>query len=93
MKRVRIRVDGVVQGVGFRWWGQTVARRLRLTGTITNLWDGRVEIHAQGPDEAVDEFVRIVTAVRPPERRPGRVTESAVADEALVPGETTFDVI
>ena len=31
-----IRVRGVVQGVGFRWWTQTVALELGLAGGVMN---------------------------------------------------------
>ena len=44
MERALIRVDGRVQGVGFRWWVQGLARELRLSGYARNLDDGRVEI-------------------------------------------------
>ncbi len=41
-------VDGLVQGVGFRWWVRSRAAGLGLTGTATNLPDGRVEVIAEG---------------------------------------------
>jgi acylphosphatase len=42
-------VHGRVQGVGFRWWTRSRALELRLSGTATNLADGRVEVVAEGP--------------------------------------------
>ncbi|TDD72537.1 acylphosphatase [Actinomadura rubrisoli] len=42
-------VRGHVQGVGFRWWVRARALELGLTGTATNLGDGRVEVVAEGP--------------------------------------------
>lgn len=41
-------MKGKVQGVGFRSTTHYYARQLGLTGTVRNLPDGTVEIHAQG---------------------------------------------
>ncbi len=49
-------VAGRVQGVGFRWFVHRHAARLRLSGWAQNLADGRVEIVASGPDEAIEEL-------------------------------------
>lgn len=51
-------VSGRVQGVGFRWWTARTARALGLRGTVENLPDGRVEVHAEGPAEAVNGLHR-----------------------------------
>jgi acylphosphatase len=45
-------VKGRVQGVGFRWWTRARALELGLTGSATNLADGRVEVVAEGPEAA-----------------------------------------
>ncbi|GAA1999838.1 acylphosphatase [Nakamurella flavida] len=50
-------VHGRVQGVGFRWWTRAQALELGLTGTATNLADGRVEVVAQGPAESCRELL------------------------------------
>src|ERR1019366_10690502 len=54
MERVTIFVRGRVQGVGFRWWTRARALELGLAGFARNMDDGRVEICAQGPVEAVE---------------------------------------
>ena len=46
--RLTVRVEGQVQGVGFRWWTRRYAIELGLTGSATNLADGRVEVVADG---------------------------------------------
>lgn len=51
---------GRVQGVGFRWWTREIAVELRIRGTVRNLADGSVEIHAAGPPTAVEAFLRKV---------------------------------
>ena len=55
-RRVRVRVDGVVQGVGFRPFVHRLAGELAISGFVRN--DARgVEIEAEGPAEAVARFV------------------------------------
>ncbi|QSX31325.1 acylphosphatase [Shewanella cyperi] len=57
MKRVLIRVKGKVQGVCFRRCALEKARELGVTGYVTNLDDGSVEILAQGSFPAVDQLI------------------------------------
>jgi len=49
-------LGGMVQGVGFRWFVHRHAARLRLRGWAQNLPDGRVEVVAEGTDEALAEL-------------------------------------
>jgi acylphosphatase len=56
-KAVHVLVSGSVQGVGYRQGCRRTARSLDLVGWVRNLADGRVEIFAQGDDEAVDRLV------------------------------------
>lgn len=57
MARYRLRVLGVVQGVGFRWFTLMAARRLGLAGWVRNDADGSVEVLVEGSEGAVDRFV------------------------------------
>ncbi len=57
MKRVRLRIQGRVQGVGYRDWSAGQARRLGLDGWVRNRADGAVEMALSGPDEVVDGMV------------------------------------
>jgi acylphosphatase len=49
-------ISGGVQGVGFRYFAQRSATALGLGGYARNLADGRVEVYASGPAEALSEF-------------------------------------
>ena len=55
---VKIIVHGRVQGVGFRYFIYHVAESLGLTGYTKNLFNGGVEIHAEGRKEFLEELVR-----------------------------------
>lgn len=55
-QRVRFRVSGRVQGVGFRVFVQREASLLGLSGWVRNTWDGRVEGEAEGAREALLSF-------------------------------------
>ncbi|GAB4257343.1 MAG: acylphosphatase [Methylomicrobium sp.] len=57
-KQVRIHVSGRVQGVYFRAFTQKQAKKHNLSGFAKNLPDGRVEIVASGPKEAVDKLIQ-----------------------------------
>lgn len=54
---MHIRVQGRVQGVGYRAWAQRTARRYGLAGWVRNITDGTVEVLASGPAAAVQQFV------------------------------------
>ena len=53
-----LRVSGRTQGVGFRYWTQSTAARLRLKGWVRNESDGTVSCACQGEAAAVNEFVK-----------------------------------
>ncbi|MDN3356627.1 acylphosphatase [Actinomadura sp. DC4] len=59
-------VRGHVQGVGFRWWVRSRALELGLTGSASNLRDGRVEVVAEGTREACDDLLALLRGGRTP---------------------------
>ncbi|GAB4547510.1 MAG: acylphosphatase [Thermodesulfovibrionia bacterium] len=56
--RVKVRVNGIVQGVFFRASTRDVARRLGLTGWVRNIPDGSVEAVFEGDRDKVEEAIR-----------------------------------
>ena len=46
----------MVQGVGFRFFTQRAAERLRVSGFVRNLRDGRVEVFVMGTAEQHSEL-------------------------------------
>jgi acylphosphatase len=55
--RLRAIVNGIVQGVGFRYFVVGAARSLALAGYVRNARDGTVEVVAEGPREALEELL------------------------------------
>ncbi len=57
IKRVEIQVFGLVQGVFFRSNTRDFAMKLRVKGIVRNLFDGSVEIIAEGVEEKLNELI------------------------------------
>lgn len=56
--RLHVRVEGLVQGVGFRYFTQRQAQQLGLVGWVRNRRDGSVEVVAEGPRPALEDLLR-----------------------------------
>jgi acylphosphatase len=56
--RARIRVSGVVQGVGYRYFVRNAALSLGVNGIVRNVPDGTVEVIAEGERAEVSALVR-----------------------------------
>jgi len=59
MKTIKINISGSVQGVTFRQFVKASADKLSVRGFVRNLEDGRVEVVAEGKDEAVNELLKL----------------------------------
>ena len=80
----RFRIEGRVQGVGFRMWARSRASSLGLDGYVRNHEDGSVELVAAGPPPALRALrealnggppgasvVRVAEEPAPPHTDPG----------------------
>jgi hydrogenase maturation protein HypF len=76
--RAAIRVEGIVQGVGFRPFVYTLATGLGLAGFVGNDVDG-VFAEVEGPQAAVSEFLRQLERHPPPLARIERITARPIA--------------
>ena len=65
VRRMSVRYEGLVQGVGFRWTVRELAMARGLTGQVCNEPDGTVTLVVEGPEEAVLGLLRDVRMSRP----------------------------
>jgi len=87
-RRVRARVEGTVQGVGFRPFVYRLADELGLDGHVRNDERG-VLLEVQGPSESVERFLGLLAAEPPP-----LALVEGVALEDLAPTpETGFRIL
>ncbi|HEV8376419.1 MAG TPA: acylphosphatase [Candidatus Polarisedimenticolia bacterium] len=83
----RYRIEGRVQGVGYRYFTRRTARRLGIKGLVRNLPDGTVEAIAEGSAEALEAMEHWLRAGPPGSRVDGvKTTEETrlVEDEDFV---------
>lgn len=89
MAEAGFHVTGRVQGVGFRWWTRSQATRLGVSGTVRNLPDGRVAVHARGSDEQLRALEERLAA-GPPLAAVQSVERVPFADDEVQEGEFTI---
>ncbi|MBO0742862.1 MAG: acylphosphatase [Hyphomicrobiaceae bacterium] len=87
-RAVRVRIEGGVQGVGYRFWTERVADDLSLTGWVRNRRDGSVEALFCGPANRVADMLERCKQ-GPPAARVTAVKILAEAD----PAPETFSVL
>ena len=86
MAEAGYRVTGRVQGVGFRWWTRSLAVRLGVTGTVRNLPDGSVAVHARGSDDRLRRLAAEL-ADGPPGARVSSVDPLPFSSDGVAEGE------
>jgi len=57
-----IKVEGRVQGVGYRYYAMSQARALDLKGYVRNCIDGSVESEVEGDRESVSRYIDALRA-------------------------------
>lgn len=60
LRRVHVIYSGTVQGVGFRFTTQRIARTLDLSGFVRNQGDGTVEAVCEGEEPQLEAFLAAV---------------------------------
>ncbi|CAL4859106.1 acylphosphatase [Microbacterium sp. MM2322] len=88
MRRIRLVIRGVVQGVGFRYSMQHIARGAGATGWVRNVTNGTVEAEVQG-DAAAVETVLDWAAKGP---RGGVVDGVSMTEMPTTPDESGFEI-
>jgi len=86
--RTAVRVEGIVQGVGFRPFVYALASRLDLGGLVGNDADG-VFAEVEGAPAAVSEFLRLLERDAPPLARVDRVRTRAMEPD----GSAVFSIV
>jgi acylphosphatase len=84
MKQVHLLISGFVQGVGYREFVRSNAKKLGLTGWVRNLSDQRVELVAYGVENDLKELIELC------EKGPFLAEVTSVAVEWQTP-EEKFD--
>jgi hydrogenase maturation protein HypF len=64
--RVKIKVTGIVQGVGFRPFIYRTAVKKGLNGYVRNRGDAGVEILLEGREQAIESFLKDLRGKKPP---------------------------
>jgi hydrogenase maturation protein HypF len=88
MERRRLRVTGVVQGVGFRPFVYGLARRLELGGFVLNDGSG-VVVEIEGPSGRLERFAAALGEEAPPLAR----IEEVTAEPMPAQGSLEFEIV
>ena len=79
---LRLRVTGIVQGVGFRPFIYSLAEDLALKGWVRNTSAG-VEIEVDGTPQALDSFIEAIRNNPPPLARIQSITSEAISPQSF----------
>jgi len=66
--KVRLVIEGNVQGAGYRAMIKNVARRLKIKGLARNLDDGNVEVFCECDEKTLNKFIGVIDRKGDPEQ-------------------------
>ena len=87
ISRIRVRIRGAVQGVGFRPFIYRLATELELTGWVNNGTQG-VLIEVEGDEQNLSAFIDRLQAEKPPHA----ILREVTIDDLMPIGFSTFDI-
>ena len=58
MKKLKLTVAGLVQGVGFRYFCYKKANEYGIKGFVKNLYSGKVELEIEGDDNLLRDYIK-----------------------------------
>lgn len=82
--RYKIRFEGIVQGVGFRYEVYQIATQLKLTGWVRNEMDGSVLCEVQGTNKKIKYLINHLYQV------PRFQIDSVIKEELPIKNESSF---
>lgn len=82
------RAEGQVQGVGFRVFVRSEAKKVGVTGWVKNMSDGSVTMELQGEEKIIEQLIEKIKQGR------GRikVTRFEISDLPFAEGEKGFAI-
>jgi acylphosphatase len=85
--RCQVHYSGRVQGVGFRFNAQWIARGFAVSGFVRNLPDGRVQLVAEGDEAEVDRFLAKIA-----DSMAGNITQANVERQSATGEFSGFEI-
>lgn len=89
LKKIKMNVQGKVQGVGFRQYTKQLADEMGIFGIVRNEEDGTVYCEAVGTSEKIDRFIQEVRISPAPL---GKVTHLSVREDPQIEEYTSFEI-
>lgn len=86
--RKRYKIDGIVQGVGFRYFILRTAIRYNISGKTANMPDGSVIVEAEGEVENLLIFEKALRT-----GPPGAYVKNITEEKLSIVNETGFQVV
>ncbi|MBY0361236.1 MAG: acylphosphatase [Phreatobacter sp.] len=90
---LHLRIEGIVQGVGYRQWFRRRAEALGVSGWVRNRSDDSVEAVIDGAAEAVEALVRLAMNGPAGAKVDRLARRAATADEAAAISPGTVEIL